>query len=238
MYQYHYQRPTPHLLFDIAQGKMYDSEAVNIFGFNRAVGNSFETVWNDGDTYAFPAAALTMKIVSSSTSDTMDVLVVGLDASYNEVRQTVTLTGTGAVTIPTALYRINSAIILAGSNVGNITIASGGVTYAFIEAELGTTQSCIYTVPADHDLYLFRITANSATAGGSKYVTIRNALQSSTGRWLKVAEATFSQSQVNYDRQVPFKIAEGTDFMFEAKSSASTNEVAIFVEAVLVKQGY
>lgn len=237
MYQYHYQRPTPHLLFDIAQGKMYDSEAVNIFGFNRAVGNSFETVWNDGDTYAFPSAALTMTIVSSSASDTMDVLVVGLDASYNEVRQTVTLTGTGAVTIPTALYRINSAIILAGSNVGNITIANGGVTYAFIEAELGTTQACIYTVPAGYDLYLFRITANSATATGSQYLMIRNALRTSTGRWLKVAEATFSQSQVNYDRQVPFKIAEKTDFQFEAKSSASTNEVGIFVEAVLVKQG-
>jgi len=237
MYQYHYQRPTPHLLFDIAQGKMYDSEAVNIFGFNRAIGNSFETVWNDGGTYAFPSAALTMTIVSSSTSDTMDVLVVGLDANYNEVRQTVTLTGTSAVTIPADIYRINSAVILSGSNVGNITIASGGVTYAFIEAELGTTQSCIYTVPAGHDLYLFRITANSATATGSQYLVIRNALQSSTGRWLKVAEATFSQSQVNYDRQVPFKITEKTDFMFEAKSSSSTNEIGIFVEAVLVTSG-
>ncbi len=237
MYQYHYQRPTPHLLFDIAKGKMYDSEAVNIFGFNRTVGSSFETVWNDGAGYAFPSAALTMTIVSSSASDTMDVLVAGLDADYNEVRQTVTLTGTSAVTIPADIYRINSAVILSGSNVGNITIASGGVTYAFIEAELGTTQSCIYTVPAGHDLYLFRITANSATANGSKYVTIRNALQSSTGRWLKVAEATFSQSQVNYDRQVPFKITEKTDFMFEAKSSSSTNEVGIFVEAVLVTSG-
>ena len=236
MYQYHYQRPTPHLLFDIAQGKMYDSEAVNIFGFNRTVGTSFETVWNDGAAYAFPSAALTMTIVSSSASDTMDVLVAGLDADYNDVAQTVTLIGTSAVTIPADIYRINSAVILSGSNVGNITIASGGVTYAFIEAELGTTQSCIYTVPAGHDLYLFRITANSATAGGSKYVTIRNALQSSTGRWLKVAEATFSQSQVNYDRQVPFKITEKNDFQFEAKSSASTNEVSIFVEAVLVKR--
>tara|TARA_R110000787_G_scaffold10519_7_gene35653 strand:- start:2157 stop:2873 length:717 start_codon:yes stop_codon:yes gene_type:complete len=235
MYQYHYERPTPHLLFDIAQGKMYDSQPVNIFGFNRTVATSFETVWNDGGTYAFPSAALTMTIVSSSASDTMAVLVVGLDASYNEVRQIVTLTGTGAVTIPTALYRINSAVILAGSNVGDITIASGGVTYGYIEADLGTTQACLYTVPAGYDLYLFRITANSATAAGSKYVTIRNALQNSVGRWLKVAEATFSQSQVNYDRQVPFQIAEKTDFMFEAKSSASTNEVSIFVEAVLVK---
>ncbi len=236
MYQYHYQRPTPHLLFDIAQGKMYDSEPVNIFGFNRAVGTSFETVWNDGGAYAFPSAALSMTIVSSSASDTMQVLVVGLDASYNEVRQTVTLNGTGSVAIPTALLRINSAIILSGSNVGNITIASGGVTYGYIEATLGTTQACIYTVPAGYDLYLFRITANSATTNGQKYLFIRNVTRASNGRTLRVSEATFAMSQVNYDRQVPFKIEEKTDFQFEAKSSSSTNEVAIFVEAVLVKR--
>jgi hypothetical protein len=236
MYQYHYQRPTPHLLFDIAQGKMYDSAAVNIFGFNREIGTAFETIWNDGGTYVYPSSALAMTIVSSSASDTMQVLVVGLDASYNEVRQTVTLNGTGSVAIPTALFRINSAIILSGSNVGNITIASGGVTYGYIEATLGTTQACIYTVPAGYDLYLFRITANSATTNGQKYLFIRNVTRASNGRTLRVSEATFAMSQVNYDRQVPFKIEEKTDFQFEAKSSSSTNEVAIFVEAVLVKR--
>ena len=236
MYQYHYQRPTPHLLFDIAKGKMYDSEAVNIFGFNRDVRQSFETVWNDGDSYAFPTSALTMTIVSSSASDTMNVLVSGLDANYDQISETVTLTGTSAVTLSTQFYRINSAVILAGNNVGNITIANGGVTYAFIEAGTGATQACLYTVPNGYDLYLFRITANSATATGSQYLTIRNALRTSTGRELKVAEATFAESQVNYDRQIPFKIAEKTDFQFEAKSSASTNQIAIFVESVLVKQ--
>ena len=46
MYQYHYQRPTPHLLlFDIAQGKMYDSALLlTYFGFNREIGTAFETM--------------------------------------------------------------------------------------------------------------------------------------------------------------------------------------------------
>jgi mevalonate kinase len=52
---------------------------------------------------------------------------------------------------------------------------------------------------------------------------------------LHVAEATFSTSQVSYDRQVPFKIAEKTDFEFQAKSSSGDNEVAVFVECVLIK---
>ena len=235
MYQYHYQRPTPHLLFDIAQSKMYDNEAVNIFGFNRVVGTSFETLWNDGGDYVFPTSAVTMDLVSTSTSDTMSVLVQGLDANYNEISETVTLTGTVAVTTSASFLRINSAIILSGSNVGGITISNGGTTYGFIEAELGTTQSCIYTVPADRSLYLFRIDFNSATVNPNKYLTVRNKLRSDTGRILHVAEATFATSQVSYDRQVPFKITEKTDFQFQAKSSSGTNEVAVFVEAVQVK---
>jgi len=125
---------------------------------------------------------------------------------------------------------------LSGENVGNITIANGGVAYGYIEALLGVTQACVYTVPAGYDVYIFRITANSATTNGQKYLFIRNVTRASNGRTLRVSEATFATSQVNYDRQIPFKIAEKTDFEFEAKSSASENEIGIFVEAVLVKR--
>ncbi len=235
MYQYHNERPSAHYLFDVAQGKFYDQTAVNIFGFNTAVDTSFETLWNDGGTYAFPSSAVAMDLVSTSTSDTMDVLVSGLDASYNEISETVTLTGTSAVTTSASFLRINSAIILSGQNAGEISVSNGGTTYAFIGADLGTTQACIYTVPAGHSLYIFRIDFNSATTNGNKYLTVRNKLATHTGRVLHVAEATFAVSQVSYDRQVPFKIAEKTDFEFQAKSSSSTNEAAVFVEAVLIK---
>ena len=235
MYQYHYQRPTPHLLFDMAQGKMYNAEALNLFGFNREVGSTFETVWNDGGSYVYPGSALTMSIVSTSASDTMDVLINGLDASYNPISETVTLTGTTPVTSTVQFFRINSAIILSGSNVGGITISNGGTKYAFIEATLGVTQSIIYTVPAGYTFYIFRIDANSATATGSQYLTFRNVQTTSTGRTLRVAEATFAESQVSYDRQVPFTVTEKTDLQFEAKSSAGANEMSLFIEGVLMK---
>jgi hypothetical protein len=235
MYQYHQQRPTPHYLFDVAQDKMWDQSAVNIFGFNTLVGTSFETLWNDGGAYVFPSSAVAMDLVSTSASDTMDVLVVGLDSSYNQITETVTLTGTSAVTTSASFLRVNSAIILSGQNAGEISISNGGTTYAFIGTNLGTTQACIYTVPAGYSLYIFRIDFNSATVNPNKYLTVRNKLSSHTGRVLHVAEATFSTSQVSYDRQVPFKIAEKTDFEFQAKSSSSDNEVAVFVECVLIK---
>jgi hypothetical protein len=235
MYQYHKDRPTPHLFHDIVKGNMWDARPLNIFGFNRTVGTAFETLWDDGGNYTFLTSAATMDIVSSSTSDTMQVLISGLDANYNEISETVTLNGTTSVSGTTAFLRINSAIILADSNVGNITISSGGQTYAFIGATLGTTQSSVYTVPAGHSLYLTRIDVCSGTNNGNKFLTFRNVVTTSAGRTLRVAEATFSTSQVSFDRQVPFKIGEKSDFHFEAKSSSSENEVSIFIEAILVK---
>lgn len=226
---------SPHALLELVHRGVPGTGAVNIFGFNRDVGTGFETVWNDGGAYAYPGSAVTMDLVSSSASDTMQVMVTGLDADYASIFDVVTLNGTGSVTTAKSFYRINSAVILTGSNVGDITISNGGTTYGFIEATLGITQACVYTVPAGFSLYLFRIDANSGTTNGSKYLTIRNVVTNSAGRTLRVAEATFQTSQVSYDRQVPFRIAEKTDFQFEAKSSASTNEVSIFVEGILVE---
>ena len=234
MYQFDEDRPTPHLLHDIAKGNIWDSQALNIFGFNREVGDSFETIWNDGGGYVYPSSAVAMDVVSSSSSDTMQVLINGLDANYDAISETVTLTGTSAVTTSATFFRINSAVILTGSNVGDISISNGGTKYAFIEATLGITQSVIYTVPAGCSLYIFRIDCNSGTAQPNQYVYIRNVV-SKNGRTLRVAEATFGTSQVSYDRQIPFKIEEMSDFQFEAKSSAQVNEVSIFVEAILVR---
>lgn len=219
-------------LYDVARGIFPHESALSIFGFNRDVGIDFETVWNNGATYAYPPAAVIMSAVSTSASDVMPVLISGLDSDYEPISEIVTLTGTSAVTTTTPFFRINSAVILAGSNVGDISISNGGVKYAFIEATIGVTQSCLYTVPANCSMYIFRIDANSATTNANKFITLRNVV-TTNGRTLRVSEATFATSQVSYDRQVPFKIVEKSDFQFQAKSSSGTNEVAFFVEATL-----
>jgi hypothetical protein len=225
---------TPNFLFDVAKGKVMNHSAVNIFGFNRAVGTVFETLWNNDSNYSYPASASALDAVSTSASDTMALLISGLDADYNVLSEVVTLSGTTPVTTNGVYLRINSAVILAGSNVGAITI-SNGVDYAYIDPGIGLTQQCVYTVPAGHTLYLFRIDLTSGTVTGNKYLTYRNVLRTHTGRTLRVAEATWQTGQQSFDRQIPFAIAEKTDFEFEVKSSSGQNEVSIFVEGVLVR---
>lgn len=229
---------SPHYMLEVVSKQIPGVGAANIFGFNRSVEASFETVWNYGGAKNYPTSALTMSAVSSNAGDTMPILIQGLDADYKSIAEIVPLNGTTPVTTIQPFLRVNTALITAGSNVGNISISNGGTVYAYIEEELGITQACSYTVPAGYSLYIFRITANSGTATGAQTITIRNYTRTHYGRILRVAEAGFQTSQVNYDRQVPFRIAEKTDFQFEAKSSTGQNEVAIFVEALLMDNKY
>jgi hypothetical protein len=235
---FHEDVDSPHAMLEIASERMPDVVPVNIFGFSRTVGTTFQTIWNDGGQYAHPSAAVQMSCVSTSASDTMTIVISGLDANYETIAEIVQLNGTTPVTTTNSFYRINSATILSGSNVGDITVSEGGTVYANIEATLGTTQACVYTVPADHSLYIFRISLTSGTVNSNKYITYRNRVDSSTGRVLRVAEATFQLNMQTFDRQIPFRIAPKSDFQFEAKSSSGTNELSIFVEALLMRDKY
>lgn len=235
---FHEDVDSPHALLEIASERMPEVVPVNIFGFSRTVGTTFQTIWNDGGQYVHPSAAVQMSCVSTSASDTMTIVISGLDANYETIAEIVQLNGTTPVTTTNSFYRINSATILSGSNVGDITVSEGGTVYANIEATLGTTQACVYTVPADHSLYIFRISLTSGTVNSNKYITYRNRVDSSTGRVLRVAEATFQLNMQTFDRQIPFRIAPKSDFQFEAKSSSGTNELSIFIEALLMRDKY
>lgn len=232
-YQLDEHMTTTNVFLDVARGHYNNLKPINIFGFNRDVGTVFETLWNDTGSYVYPSSASVLSVVSTSAADTMDVLISGLDSDYVEISETVTLTGISAVSTTQAFFRINSAVILSSSNVGNISIKIGATLHGFIEAGQGATQACIYTVPAGKSLYLLRIDLTSGTVNPNKYLSYRQSLRSSNGRVLRVAESTWQTDQQSFDRQVPFVIGEKTDFQFEAKSSSGTNQVSIFVEGLL-----
>ena len=221
--------------FDIARGLRPDCQLANIFGFNREVGATFETIWNDGGQYSYLSSAQQLTLSSTSGDDDMDVLIQGLDSNYQQITETVTLNGTNDVTTTNSFLRVNNAAILSGSNVGDISGEYSSTLVFFIEAALGTTQACVYTVPAGYTLYLLRIDLTSGTVQPNKYITYRNRLDSSNGRILRVAEATWQTGMQSFDRQAPFPIPEKTDFQIESKSSSGTNEISIFIEAVLVE---
>ena len=128
--------------------------------------NTNEDVWDgEGQYPGFLAAATAMTVSSSSAEDTATtgtgawtVRVFGLNASFVEVVQDVTMTGLTAAALPLPLIRVYRMYVLtAGAtsgNVGNIWVGSGAVVagvpankYAANLATVGQTLMATYTIP-------------------------------------------------------------------------------------------
>ena len=214
---------------DVARGISINATPVNIFGYNSSVGKTdFVPLWEDATAYTYPTEGLLLTIASTDPADNGGVVtVVGLDENYEVISEQVTIPGTTNL----EFFRINSFLVTGGiqSNAGVITAVNTGVTYAKIRAGDGKNQAAIYTVPAGHDLYLYRIDAFSATALSNKYVFFRNFVSNDVT--YRVAETSFV-GQMNIMRVVPFKYEEHTDIQFQSKSSDQTNEVGVFGEGI------
>ena len=227
---------SPHAMLEIAHRRASGASQVQLFGFNRTIETAYETVWNNGGgIYTFPTEPLTMTLVSTSAADTMPVLIQGLDKNYQPIDDIVTLNGTTAVTTSIPFFRINNAVILAGENAGDISINNGGSTYAYIESEHGSSQGIIYTTPADKSLYVSTAHFTSGTVNGNKYLISRACQVSSNGRVVHFWESTFQQD-IMFNVTVPFRVPPRTDFTIEAKSSSNSNELSIYIGAVLLEE--
>jgi len=132
-----------------------------------------------GETYTWPTDAATTTVVSSDdTDDNVDgdgaltVTVDGLDENFHFVRQTVTMAGDTPVELDTDLIRVFRAKVATagadGTNAGTTDVKHGATILARISIGFGQTLMALYTVPADHDLYLAEWHASALfTAAGS-----------------------------------------------------------------------
>ncbi len=219
----------------VSRGLVRDTEVRNIFGFNLSIGETYIPAWENATAYTYPTVALNMTANSSNSADTdVTITTIGLDANYNRIANTVTLNGTSNVNIG-SFYRINDVITISGNARGDVTIANNAVTYAKINQGTGKNQASIFTVPAGHEFYLYRIDAFCATASiNNRHLFFKNFIRQSNGTILRVAETTFLE-QMNIQRRIPFRYAEKTDIQLQLKSSASTQEISVFAEGILTK---
>ena len=224
---------------DIAKGVVMDASQRNIFGTTGAnatiVTSEFRTPWENASNYAFPSAAAQMTLVSTSTSDTaVVVLIIGLDADYNIIQETQTLTGTTPITTDNTYFRINDIVCVAGNAVGTITLKVGANTYAQINPGTGRDQKAVYTVPKGYCFFLQRIDAFCTDANGGKAARFRNYIRSANGRELRVADTTFFEN-MQILRQTPFKYDEKTDIEMQLISLSGSTFGSIFAEGILVR---
>lgn len=224
----------------ISEGKVDGYSVRNIFGSTEAtasiVTTEFRTPWERSSDYVFPTAAAQMSLVSTSASDTaVTVLILGLDADYNQISESITLTGTTPITTTNSYFRINDMICTVGNAVGTITLNVGANVYSQINPGNGRDQKSVYTVPAGYCFFLTRIDTFCTDANGGKAARFRNFLRSENGRELRVADTTFFDN-MSIIRQAPFKYDEKTDIAMQLRSLSGSVFGSVFAEGILVRQ--
>lgn len=150
----------------VARGQISEYTAYHRFGSYESVGTTFVPLARAG-VYQTPTAAAALEVVSTSANDAAagtgarTVTITGLDATWTEITEVVTLNGIAAVaTINNFIRAYNMEVTTsgtygtsaAGSHAGTITLrgAGGGATWLQIYA--GTyprsdSQCGVFTVP-------------------------------------------------------------------------------------------
>ena len=222
----------------VARGKVANVVNINANGYQANLGTTFMPVWDANTTYTYPASASTMLLYSTSASDTnLQVRIEGLDASYNALSETITLTnGTTGVTTVNSYFRIQAiSIVTTSSNnpVGNIILGNAGKTaiYAQLNDGNGRSNMTIYTVPAGYTFYLTQVNAFSDQK--SNAVTYyRSYTRSPTGITNIVRNVPFTISYMS-TRVTPRPYPEKSDIQWQCASSA-TSAVGLQIEGLLI----
>jgi hypothetical protein len=121
---------------NIARGLVRNTSSVNKFGYNGAIGTSYETIWTDSNLMPYVSIANNMVVTSSSSDDDVGgtgaqtITVEGLDENYNPVSAVFNMNGTGNSTNTSVsfLRAYRAFINTVGSGDFNQGVISGSLS--------------------------------------------------------------------------------------------------------------
>jgi len=239
MYQFHTDHPTPNVYLDVARGAISNSQIVHKFGANFDIDQATdpESVWTGGGLYPWASlsSAQTIYCISTSGSDTAVLSIEGLDANYNELVESVTLTGTSAVTTTNAFLRVFRMTYEDGANAGDITartVSESGAIVAQINTGYAQTLMAVYTIPAGFTGYLVAL---DATIDGTKncQVLMYHRL---FGKPFRIAHIAESDGHYRYEFVAPLTVPEKTDIDIRvAEVSGNDARVTANFDLVLIR---
>jgi hypothetical protein len=238
----------------VARGQITGHRSVVVFGYNPDVDQTRVTVWPHTGIIPFPAAAIQMKVSSSSTDDAAagtgarTVYVEGLDANHREISETVTLNGQTEVLTTQSFLHINDAYVAtAGSGnsaAGDIYFGTGTVTagvpatvYDIIKFDYNRRITGSYTIPAGYTGYLVQGLFSAGQAGGSSQVVGRLLRIGTDNIRRTAAITTVNNGVADYTFEYPVAVPEKTTLEATAQGSSNNNEASSMFILVLVSDG-
>jgi len=236
----------------VARNQISWHKSVIVFGINDDIGTAAETIWPFGGVISYPAAAIAMKVSSSSLDDAdlgtgaRTVVINGLDSNYNEISETVTLNGQTAVNTTASFLRIQSAYVAtAGSGLaaaGTIYIGTGTVTsgvpatiYGGIALGANISQTASWTVPAGYTGYVLSGGVSTAGQAGGQHLVGNLVTRGTNGIPLASGVVTLENGSSNFEFIVPIAVPEKTAIEAQAIGSAASNDASAYFEVLYIK---
>ena len=228
----------------VSRGQIAYHKTLFKFGFNPDVDDSLETIWAEGGLYSYLSAATVLKVSSSSANDTSagtgarTVELFGLDADYDEINETVILSGQTAVNTTQSFLRVNRMIVRSagtgGTNAGVIYAGTGTVTsgvpankYATVSAGDGQSLMALWTVPRGYTAYVTQTDITVATTQNNKYATV-SFLARPFGEVFQVKDK-FAKSESGHNQvyTFPLKFEEKTDLEMRCIGDSAGADISI-----------
>ena len=237
----------------ISRGHSQGYRTLYKFGYNPDVDTQEETVWGNAGDYVWLDNAVTMFVSSTSANDTgtgtgaRTILIQGLDEDYNEIEETITLSGQTQVATQLSYLRIyRSFVTLAGSNEGTSGViyigssgATGGVpnTTVYASISIGNqTQIAAYTVPAGYTLYIDEINFTAAVSQAQKLVHCKFNSRTHGSNVFRTRFVQVLQSnQLIQSFKYPQGFAEKTDLECRVSTDTSNTAIGASFQGVLIK---
>lgn len=244
---------TEEFFLQVARGQIGGHRVVLRSGLNRDIDTGTdESLWDQGGLYVFPPSASAMTVSSSSANDTAagtgarTVLVTGLNASYVEQQEIITLNGQSAVTTVNSYLRVFSATVLtAGSgetNAGDVYTGTGTVTagvpavvYLKIPAGFGATQAAQYTVPAGYTAYLVDIIGSCIASSTNQHTLLSIRARPQGGVFVRGGHLVVSGAVAYLGSVIPRSFPEKTDIDAIATTTDTNVTAAATLRYLLVQ---
>lgn len=200
--------------------------------------NTTGTIWDVNDTlYPWSAwdTAGTITVSRASASDAnKNVIVSGLDADYNPVSTTITLTNATGNTSSTVFKRIDRVRMNGTTeNVGQVDVLKGATVVARMVAGVGQSLKGTYTVPAGFTAYLTQgvmTIQNGADATGTFLFRVPGD-RFFIGHTFEVASSEYS-----YAFTCPLGLPEKTDLDVRVAVRTNNAQVTAAYDLILVKE--
>ena len=236
--------PSEDLHLNIARGLVKGTSFIHKFGAVPAMSQSTTgTVWDVNDTiYPWSSwdTAGTVTVETTSSSDIgKHVTLVGLDANFDQVSETIMIAALTGNAGTTSFKRIFRAYIVNGStnNVGVVSVKKSGVTVAAIQATKAQTLMAVYTVPAGYTGYLLHgvCTAQAgADATGDMFIRYFGNQAFRVGHSFEVSG---TGGQYDYKFGIPIPVPEKSDIDVRIATRSNNGRYTAAFDMILVKNG-